>query len=68
MREFHLALSNMIALILQTKDASGGWANHQIGHSYLSEAMDAEDLCKLDIGQDYIYYLALIGPTLTWGP
>lgn len=29
--------------------------------------MCAGDLCKGDFGQDYIYYLAPIGLTLTWG-
>lgn len=29
--------------------------------------MDAVDLCKLDIGQDYIYYLAPIGPKSNTG-
>lgn len=29
--------------------------------------MDAVDLCKLDIGQDYIYYLASIGPKSNTG-
>lgn len=78
LRDFHLAFSNMIALILQTKNAKRGFGQlpnrsfqlyiGRLSNWPLSGSVDAENLCKLDIGQDYIYYLAPIGPTLTWGP
>lgn len=71
LRHFHLAFPR-IAVILPTKYAKRGLGQLQNRsfQLYIGRlTMDAVDLYKLDIGQDYIYYLAtIIRPTVTWGP
>lgn len=72
LRHFHLAFPSMIAVILPTKYAKWGLGQLQNRsfQLYIGRlTMDAVDLYKLDIGQDYIYYLAtIIRPTVTWEP